>query len=653
MKLFDLENPIIRDNLSKLLKDKTTRNNIIFASSSYDEVCFGFKPYDEITIESMYCIDFQSRVHKSAEDKKKRTKKNAEVFTSAAICCEMNNYCDDFWFGKKNIFNLLKDGSWNSTNEPISFPIGNKDKTWKKYVELKKIEVACGECPFVVSRYDVTTGKMIPISERVGFLDRKLRVINENVNDETEWVYWVIRAYESSYGYEYQGDNLFIGRINLFLTFLEYFEDKWHKEPSEEVLNEIINRIVWNFFQMDGLNFYRPLSNVVFPNEVVPCYNPETEEMEVKPIIVKPKLFNWRGDRSVPFLSLVNGEAKGKLKMSFDFAIGNPPYQMTRGGTKNVDIWPNFVFDSIKVSKYSVMIHPGRWVVPKKYMKSTQEELINNGLEMFNYYPRSSKIFKGVDVDGGITVTCFNIKHENNDIVYFNEGEFKGTYEVNKIFFSNDYEEEVYKKLNATLFNGKSIFNRIYGNSGSLGGGEYGYKKSLHIEYLKKEKSGMKNPLKIWANSGYGKSSHFDWYYIDKDVLNDIPIEILKTRKVMLDKKGHSCANGRGNIINNIPKIVDSDAIASGDVFFVLPQIDNDYHLELIKSYFMTKTIRYLMSVIQKDLYVRGFEIVPDYVLFEKKLNGSLFSDSWFYAEFEFSPELVSEIEKRISEKKE
>ena len=43
--------------------------------------------------------------------------------------------------------------------------------------------------PYLVSRYDTTTGESIPIYKRIGLLDRKLRIINENTTTFNEWYY--------------------------------------------------------------------------------------------------------------------------------------------------------------------------------------------------------------------------------------------------------------------------------------------------------------------------------------------------------------------------------------------------------------------------------------------------------------------------------
>ena len=119
----------------------------------------------------------------------------------------------------------------------------------------------------------------------------------------------------------------------------------------------------------------------------------------------------------------------------------------------------------------------------------------------------------------------------------------------------------------------------------------------------------------------------------------------------MIDKKGHAITSGKGNIINNKPEIVDKNVIASGDVLFVFPEHDNDYELALIKSLFLTKTARFLMSITQKDLYVRGFENIPDYTYFMNDLNGQMFTDSFFYKNYNFSESLIAHIENSVSNK--
>ena len=84
--------------------------------------------------------------------------------------------------------------------EKIEFP-KNRNLTWEKYVDARRMEISCGEGPYLVSRYDSVTGEEIPLMSRIGILDRKMRVINENTENEEEWFKWAQRAFQSVYGY--------------------------------------------------------------------------------------------------------------------------------------------------------------------------------------------------------------------------------------------------------------------------------------------------------------------------------------------------------------------------------------------------------------------------------------------------------------------
>lgn len=183
-----------------------------------------------------YCkIKIQPRVEKAAEEQFARTRKKAEVFTPSWIANKMNNHCDEEWFGRKNAFNTETENGekWVTNQFPIQF---DGKTTWKGYVDSRRLEITCGEAPYIVSRYDAATGKIIPIADRIGILDRKLRVVHENAADGEEWLKWAIRALQSSYGYEFQGDKLLIARVNVLVTFVENYTLRFDSQPDEKLL---------------------------------------------------------------------------------------------------------------------------------------------------------------------------------------------------------------------------------------------------------------------------------------------------------------------------------------------------------------------------------------------------------------------------------
>ncbi len=285
--------------LDILLQDKTTGNNILWATDSYDSNGHLFAPTANITtdlITGTLGSLIQPRALKSKTEQLYRTRDKAEVFTPLSIVKQMNDACDTTRVTKNN---------------------------WQEYVGLLKLEITCGEAPFIVSRYDPISDKqeLLPLEERVGFLDKKLSVVSKYCNTHDEWMKWAKIAFQSSYGYEWQGDSLLIARENLLYTFIDYYEEKFKETPSSELQKEIAETIVWNIFQMDGLKYVISMS---CKSEKVLIKGEETLfEKKEDYIIDKPcegcekkiaknhngtyvKIMDWTKGETVRFVDIVN-----------------------------------------------------------------------------------------------------------------------------------------------------------------------------------------------------------------------------------------------------------------------------------------------------------------------------------------------------------
>ena len=245
--------------LEMLLKDHTTQQNIYWATDSYADRGEGYQFTDAIIADSITGDNgmiIRPRSVKSKDEQTKRSKDMAEVFTPSWVCNAQNNLIDDAWFGKQGVFNAESpEHTWKATTGKIEFPEG---KTWKDYVRDTRLEITCGEAPYLVSRYDTVSGMPIELAERIGLLDRKLRVVSENTETTGEFLDWCQEAYKNTYGYEWQGDNLLLAREALLFTFLDYYRAKFGEEPLLKSIQYIAYIISWNVWQMDGLKFCPP-----------------------------------------------------------------------------------------------------------------------------------------------------------------------------------------------------------------------------------------------------------------------------------------------------------------------------------------------------------------------------------------------------------
>jgi len=244
--------------LDIILLDQTTKQNIFWATDNYNHLGDNYNYSSPITTESITGTNgkiIMPRVLKNKELQRTRVKEMAEVYTPSWICNEQNNAVDNIWFNTENVFNqrvILDNGmmSWKTNKNKIKFP---KNKKWKDYIKNIVLEITCGEAPYLASRYDTTTGEYIPVNNRIGFLDRKLRIINENIKTKKSWLNNVELAYKSIYGYEFHGDSLLLARETLLYTFIDNYYVKFNSEPKIQDIQKIAYIISWNIWQMDGL----------------------------------------------------------------------------------------------------------------------------------------------------------------------------------------------------------------------------------------------------------------------------------------------------------------------------------------------------------------------------------------------------------------
>lgn len=425
-KLIDIGRGPVSSFLDLLLADKSTKKNIIWATDTYESLGHGFTDKEQMdqTLLLQHADLIKPRIQKTQEAQAERTRKKAEVFTPAWLCNTMNNYCDEEWFGRKNVFNIENDDcTWTVIEEPIEFP---KGKTWKQYVDSRRLEITCGEAPYLVSRYDVSTGELIfPLKKRIGQLDRKLRIVNENTCDYNEWVKWTIRAFEASYGYEYQGDNLLIARVNLLLTFIEYYTERWGYEPDIKLIHLIANKIAWNIWQMDGRQDTVPLGKPYEKYHQLTMLEstPVMSEHEEKKKDIPCRVCNWRSKFSLEFQ-----EIKGDLIMSnklFNFVIGNPPYQeeFSSDGNKTYapPVYNIFMDAATDVAERVELIHPARFLfnagsTPKAWNKKM---LADTHFKVLRYEEDATKVFPNTDIKGGVAITYRDSKKEFGAIKVF------------------------------------------------------------------------------------------------------------------------------------------------------------------------------------------------------------------------------------------
>lgn len=563
--------------LKILLRDRTTGRNIVWATKTYELLGKDFKSSETIKVKSITgknSMIIRPRVEKLKYEQKERTKGKAEVFTPS-------------WIVKKQTDIIEQEFKYLSLEDYIT-------KTW--------LEITCGEAPYMVNRYDMITGKLIPLAQRFGFVDRKLRRINDEINDEEVWQSLVKKAYQSSYGYEFQGDSLLLARENLFYSFFDYYQEKFGKQPNLTLQTEIAKIISYNVFQMDGLNCSVPYasSHKINQNYQLNLFG-ELEKTEESEIVTTSgtlvKIKNWVKNQLILFQSL-----KEEQKMKFDVVIGNPPYQNEGIGEVARDEPAYNLADKV------CFITPARFLfnagqTPKKW---NEKMLYDTHLKVEFYEQDSAKIFPNTDIKGGLAVTyrdrtksfgpiiTFTSTKELNSIL--NKVSKKSKYSFNNLL----YGKSSYKFSLKLYEDRPDLIERVMQNEQRSISSNI-FTKFPEIFFDEKQK---KEQVKILGRENNQRV--FKW--IDKDYIENHPN--LYMYKVILPASNGSGAIGE---VLSTP-LIGEPFVGYTQTFISFGSFDNlndaEHALKYIKSKFL-RTMLGTMKVTQHNQSKEVWKNVP------------------------------------------
>lgn len=572
-----LENDFSPEILAQLLRDHTTGRNILWCTHDYESKGEGYQYADEIRRELItgeHGTIIRPRVLKSRAEQSDRVKDMAEVFTPSWVVRKMVDYVE------------------------IS-------------VSTLSLELTCGEAPFLVSRYDATTGEPIAIGERVGLLDRKLRMVNEQQLSDGEWLAQVRLAFQTTYGYEWQGDSLLLARENLLYTFVDHYEARFGIAPETTLLQEFAEIISWNLWQMDGLTYRIPREKQQEqPQAQLSFFDEAPAEAPAPLCIIK----DWQKGKAIKVTDIKRRQTKNQDIMKFDVIIGNPPYQDEVLGDNQQfapPIYNLFIDEAQKVAERVELIHPARFLFNAgSTPKAWNNKMLNDDhFKVLEYTSDSSQIFgNAVEIKGGVAVTYWDRSSKFKPI-----GKFIASHELTSIdkkvnskkaqsFSGIVFAPERYKfteQMHDEHPNIESMLSK---------GHKYDLKtavftKLADIIFFEDKPDDFASYVKILGTVG-GKRT-FRW--IKREYIN-VPENF--TRFKLLTPK----ANGNGTFGEALtPAVIGMPNVGHTQSFFSIGNFETVVEAENVQKYTKTKFVRALLGIkkVTQENTAKVWEHVP------------------------------------------
>lgn len=173
--------------------------------------------------------------------------------------------------------NYVSDGSRKTITHEVSF------------LRKKWMEADCAEGFTLATVYAPASGRILPVNERTGFIDIKLNLISRLCDSPDAWIILARYAVGSCYGFEVNGDNLFLTRINVLSSILDFFKNKFDSPLNFQEVEEFANIISWNIFQLDG--YTHSIPHFILKDKSI-AYAPIVEPSDSKHSAV-PHIYDW------------------------------------------------------------------------------------------------------------------------------------------------------------------------------------------------------------------------------------------------------------------------------------------------------------------------------------------------------------------------
>lgn len=302
-----------------------------------------------------------------------------------------------------------------------------------------------------------------------------------------------------------------------------------------------------------------------------------------------------------------------KKDMQFDVIIGNPPYQMSTGGSvesQAIPLYNKFVLCAKKLNpRFLVMIIPSRWMNGGFGLDSFREEMLNDRhIRVLHDYMESEECFPGVALAGGV---CYFLRDKDNPGICKVYTHMNG----NMTFSERNLLEkdmDTFIRFNEAI----SIVNKVKSLNERSFSEIVSPRDPFGLNYME---NGHENMFKLFCpkeTEGSCKIYSFNW---QKTGIQYAETKYITTNKDALTKYKIFISKANGAASNKAPySVLSKPIVAEPNTFcnmtyLLVGPFNSKKEADSACSYINTKFFRFLVSILKntQNALRKVYAIVP------------------------------------------